>query len=77
MLRFLWLIPLLPFAGALVNGLFGRRLPVRAIHTVACGAVLLAFLLSAGSILDLAGGVEEYRALAALKHGRFRFYEES
>ncbi|MEN8185301.1 MAG: NADH-quinone oxidoreductase subunit L, partial [Myxococcota bacterium] len=71
MLRFLWLIPLLPFAGALVNGLFGRRLPVRAVHTVACGAVLLALLLSLGSILDLSGGVEEYRALAAAHPERY------
>src|SRR5512139_1975255 len=40
----LWLIPALPLAGFLVNGLFGRRLPKAVIHSVAIGSVLLSFL---------------------------------
>ncbi len=28
--NYLWLIPLLPFAGFLINGTLGRRLPARA-----------------------------------------------
>jgi NADH-quinone oxidoreductase subunit L len=39
----LWLIPLLPFAGFLVNGLFGRRLPRRVVTAVALLAPLAAF----------------------------------
>ncbi|HTX39554.1 MAG TPA: NADH-quinone oxidoreductase subunit L [Bryobacteraceae bacterium] len=39
----LWLIPLLPFAGFLINGLFGRRLSKSAVNAVAIGSVLLSF----------------------------------
>jgi NADH-quinone oxidoreductase subunit L len=40
----LWLIPLLPLAGFLIVGLFGRRLPKGAINAFAVGSVLLSFL---------------------------------
>ena len=40
----LWLIPALPLAGFLINGLAGRRLPKAAVNAVALGSVLLAFL---------------------------------
>src|SRR5579885_1822791 len=40
----LWLIPLFPFAGFLVNGFFGRRMSKLAVSFVACGSVLLSFL---------------------------------
>jgi NADH-quinone oxidoreductase subunit L len=39
----LWLIPLLPFAGFLVNGLLGRRLPKWLVTSVALAAPLAAF----------------------------------
>src|SRR5215470_6612655 len=39
----LWLIPLLPFAGFLVNGIFGRRFSKGLVNTVAIGSVLLSF----------------------------------
>jgi NADH-quinone oxidoreductase subunit L len=40
----LWLIPLLPLAGFLLNGLYGRRLSKGVINAVAVGSVLLSFL---------------------------------
>jgi NADH-quinone oxidoreductase subunit L len=40
----LWLIPALPLAGFLVNGLFGRRMARPAINAVAIGSVALSFL---------------------------------
>src|SRR5580658_7762545 len=40
----LWLIPLLPFAGFVLNGFFGRRWPKAMINAVAVGSVLLSFL---------------------------------
>jgi proton-translocating NADH-quinone oxidoreductase chain M len=56
----LWLIPLLPLLGALVNGLVGKRLQdrigVRAVHVVAVGATLLsaaAALAAVGRMLEL------------------------
>src|SRR5258707_12039262 len=39
----LWLIPLLPLAGFLINGIFGRRFPKSIVNTVAIGSVLLSF----------------------------------
>jgi NADH-quinone oxidoreductase subunit L len=40
----LWLIPALPLAGFLVNGLAGKRMPKSAINAVAIGTVLFSFL---------------------------------
>ncbi len=40
----LWLIPALPLAGFLINGILGRKLPKAAINVVAIGSVLLSFL---------------------------------
>ena len=39
----LWLIPALPLAGFLINGVFGRRMPKAAINAVGIGSVLLSF----------------------------------
>ena len=39
----LWLIPLMPFAGFLLNGILGRRMPKWAVTTVALLAALAAF----------------------------------
>jgi NADH-quinone oxidoreductase subunit L len=39
----LWLIPLFPLLGFLINGLFGRRLSKAAINIVAVGSVALSF----------------------------------
>ncbi|MGQ9797646.1 hypothetical protein [Desulfosoma sp.] len=39
-----WIIPALPFASFVVNGLWGRRLPKRGVGLVACGAMGLAFV---------------------------------
>src|SRR5450631_3384746 len=46
----LWLVPLLPFAGFLLNGLFGRRLPKVLVTTIA----LLAPLVALGLVLNAA-----------------------
>src|SRR5262245_56899620 len=42
----LWLIPLLPLAGATINGLLGKRLPKNAITTIGAGTVGLSFLIA-------------------------------
>src|SRR3954449_12027321 len=39
----LWLIPILPLAGFLINGLFGRRFSKGIVNTVAIGSVVLSF----------------------------------
>ena len=50
----LWLIPILPFAGFLINGLLGRRLPRAVVSAVACGSVLLSLLWVLKTLLALA-----------------------
>ena len=43
-LTYLWIIPLLPLAGAAVNGIFGRRFPKSVVTAVALSSTTLAFL---------------------------------
>src|SRR5688500_12753516 len=56
--RLIWLVPLLPLAGAAFNGLLGRRFRFseRLIGAVAVGSVALAFLLSVGSVVSYGFG---------------------
>src|SRR2546427_729121 len=52
----IWVVPLLPALGFVVNGLFGTRfLTKKAVAWIACSAVLLSFLLSLGAIVALNG----------------------
>ncbi|MBD0373899.1 MAG: hypothetical protein ICV60_24025, partial [Pyrinomonadaceae bacterium] len=46
--RYIWLVPLLPLAGAAINGLLGRKLRFseRVVGAIAVGSVALAFLVS-------------------------------
>ena len=46
MLEFLWLISILPLAGAAVNGLLGRRFPKALVTAVGVGAPLLSLLVA-------------------------------
>ena len=39
----LWIIPLLPLAGAAINGLLGKRFPKALVNTIALGSTALAF----------------------------------
>jgi NADH-quinone oxidoreductase subunit L len=61
MLKLIWLIPVLPLLGVAINGLFGPRLSRRAVGVVACGTVLVSFLLAAGAVIDLSGLPAEAR----------------
>ncbi len=61
MLYLIWLIPLLPLVGVVVNGLFGRRLPRRAVGLVACGVVLATLILAVGAVWELAQRPPEQR----------------
>lgn len=39
----LWLIPIFPLIGFLINGIFGRKLPKSVVNIVAIGSVMLSF----------------------------------
>jgi len=49
----LWLIPALPLAGFLINGIFGRRFSKAFVNTVAIGSVLLSFAWALKTVLAL------------------------
>jgi len=49
----LWLIPVFPLAGFLLNGIFGRRLSKSAINAIAIGSVLLSFVWVLKTLLGL------------------------
>jgi NADH-quinone oxidoreductase subunit L len=57
MVKLVWLIPLLPLAGALVNGLLGRRLNFseKTVSSISVVSVALSFLLSCGVVFSYAG----------------------
>ena len=57
MLNYLWLIPILPLAGAFLLGVAGRRLGNRVAGLVGVGSVALSFLISLGV-------ASEFRSLA-------------
>ena len=49
----LWLIPVLPLLGAVINGLFGKRLSRGVIGVIASGSVGLAFVISLTAFLQM------------------------
>jgi NADH-quinone oxidoreductase subunit L len=64
-LHWFWIIPLLPLLGALVTGIAsvaGMKLSRRTVHVIACGTVLLAFVLSVASFLALRGDLHGLEA---------------
>ena len=52
-MELIWLIPLVPLAGFLLNGLFGKSFSKPVINTIACGSVALSFLLSLNAFFGL------------------------
>ena len=40
---YLWMIPLLPLAGAAINGLLGKRFPKAVVNAIALGSTASAF----------------------------------
>ena len=63
-LDLIWMIPLFPAAGFVINGLFGKRMPKTVVGVIACGAVLLSFIFAAGAVFQLV----QLGAGAALAH---------
>src|SRR5438034_5807577 len=61
-LDLIWLIPLFPAIGFIVNGIIGKRLPKTVISGVAVGAVLLSFIFSAGAVYQLLQLAPEQRS---------------
>jgi len=62
MYKFIWLVPLLPLAGAAINGLFGRkfRFSEKLIGGIAVGSVALAFLISVAAVYSYGFGSQAH-----------------
>ena len=58
MYKFIWLVPLLPLAGAAINGLLGRkfRFSEKLIGGIAVGSVALSFLISLAAVVSYTFG---------------------
>jgi NADH-quinone oxidoreductase subunit L len=53
MLEFVWLIPLFPAVGFVINGLFGRRISRKVVGPIACAAIGLSAIFSAFMFIAL------------------------
>src|SRR3974377_1144791 len=62
-LNLIWLIPLFPAAGALLNGVIGKKLPKKYVDAIGCGLVGLAFLFSLGAVFQLSSLPSEERLI--------------
>ena len=58
MYKYIWLVPLLPLAGAAINGIFGRwfRFPEKLVGGLAVSSVALSFLISVAAIYSYGFG---------------------
>ena len=56
MLQLLWLIPILPFAGAAINGLLGKWFPKWLVTLVALGAPLASLIIALGCLWEYSQG---------------------
>ncbi len=63
MIQLVWLIPLLPLIGAIINGVAGSRMGKKAVGLVACFSMAVAFLISASIFFSLIALPEEARSI--------------
>src|SRR3989449_1841789 len=61
-LDLIWLIPLFPAAGFVINGLLGKRMSKTAVGVIGCGVVLISFVFSAGAVYQLLQLDAEHRS---------------
>lgn len=62
MYKYIWLVPLLPLAGAAINGIFGRwfRFPEKLVGGIAVGSVALSFLISVAAVVSYGFGSDAH-----------------
>ncbi len=53
MLDYMWLVPVFPAVGFIINGLMGRRIPRRLVGLIGCSAIGLSFLVSVLLFVEL------------------------
>src|SRR6266851_303044 len=77
MYRYIWLVPLLPLAGAAINGLLGREFHFsqKLISSIAVGSIALAFLITVGAVYSYAfsGNAMWPQTYVTSQDGAFKF----
>ncbi|MBI5888175.1 MAG: NADH-quinone oxidoreductase subunit L [Deltaproteobacteria bacterium] len=53
MIELAWLIPMLPFTGAVINGFFGSRMPKKTVGLIACLVMAGAFIISSSLFIKI------------------------
>jgi len=53
MLDYVWLVPLFPAVGFIINGLMGKRIDRRLVGWIGCSAIGLSFFVSLLLLFDL------------------------
>src|SRR5512134_322072 len=72
MLKLVWLVPVLPLVGVVVNGIFGRWIRERA-HILGVGTTGLSCLIALGIFIQTAGGATlDWNVYAWIPVGEFQ-----
>jgi NADH-quinone oxidoreductase subunit L len=61
MLNLIWIIPLLPLIGVMINAFFGRRLSRTMVGVVGCAVILASLVLAVGAVWELSQLPQEER----------------
>jgi len=63
LINYLWLVPTLPLAGAIINAIFSRKLPRWLISVIACGTVGASFAVSLLAFFAMQSADEHHRII--------------
>lgn len=63
MIEYIWLIPLLPLIGFVINGLLGRQLGKTLVSWIGCGTIGVSFLISVKILFELLSLTAEQRII--------------
>src|SRR3989337_2456534 len=63
MIEYIWLIPLLPLIGFVINGILGRRLGKGLVSWIGCGTIGVSFLISVKILFELLSLPAEQRII--------------
>jgi NADH-quinone oxidoreductase subunit L len=63
MIEYIWLIPLLPLIGFIINGLLGRKLGKTLVSWIECGTIGVSFLISVKILFELLSLPAEHRII--------------
>jgi NADH-quinone oxidoreductase subunit L len=63
LINYLWLIPALPLAGAIINAIFSRKMPRWLVSVIACGTVGASFVASLLAFLEMQSADAHHRVI--------------